>query len=333
MTSDITAEKLCPYCRQSVVPDDATAVVCDTCGVVHHAECWRHFNHCASQGCTGLPAQTVMTPTPGGLMPPPTPEGLIPPPPPGAFIPPPPPMPYQMEQHEQAAALPVPGISLHAALSNGWYLFQQQMGLMIGALVVYMLVIVASAIIPMASLVVVPVMSGGIMIFGLKALYGRNPAIGDLFAGFNQMGPWLGSYYLLSLIGCATMLPMIVAYIYFIVVMVRSGASNPDTMPVTAMVTLAVCYVISLIITAAVFMRWVFVFFLIAEGEGIMDAMRKSAAMTEGRRLQIFGILFVFGLIQLLGMLLLLVGALFATPLTFCAYTCLYNAFKAERTG
>lgn len=32
--------KVCPYCQSPIKPD-AIVVVCNVCGIPHHADCWR----------------------------------------------------------------------------------------------------------------------------------------------------------------------------------------------------------------------------------------------------------------------------------------------------
>ena len=88
---------LCPRCQLPIAPD-APAVICNTCGAVHHGACWASGQPCATPGCPGLSSVTagmiapppVQAPSPAqGPMPMPAPP-IVP-----SAPPPPPPLPGQ----------------------------------------------------------------------------------------------------------------------------------------------------------------------------------------------------------------------------------------------
>ena len=61
---------------------------------------------------------------------------------------------------------------------------------------------------------------------------------------------------------------------------------------------------------------------------GTMDAFRQSAAMTEGRRLQLFWIVFVLGLFAACGFVACGVGILFTMPIAACAFASIYEKLR-----
>lgn len=46
------AAKKCPYCGKEFVQGEDLAQ-CDTCGALHHSECWKKFGSCATFMCIG----------------------------------------------------------------------------------------------------------------------------------------------------------------------------------------------------------------------------------------------------------------------------------------
>ncbi len=46
----MSSRKLCPYCQTEVTPRDEE-VVCPSCQVPHHSECWEENGGCAVYGC------------------------------------------------------------------------------------------------------------------------------------------------------------------------------------------------------------------------------------------------------------------------------------------
>ena len=86
MNSDTIIGKTCPYCQTPIKPS-ATAVVCNACGMPHHAECWRENGRCTTYGCSGSPLSVngIPLPRPAGAMPhAPLAEGRLPAAPPAA---------------------------------------------------------------------------------------------------------------------------------------------------------------------------------------------------------------------------------------------------------
>jgi len=85
-------------------------------------------------------------------------------------------------------------LNIGLAFSSGWALFKEHMGLMIGAGLIYLLIVIVVAligtVIPFAQLLVQAPMTGGFIILTLNlSRYGR-AEIGDLFMGFKSYG-WL----------------------------------------------------------------------------------------------------------------------------------------------
>ncbi len=52
-------EVLCPYCRSGADPAQGDAAVCESCGTLHHAECYAELGKCTILACDGRAATPV----------------------------------------------------------------------------------------------------------------------------------------------------------------------------------------------------------------------------------------------------------------------------------
>ncbi len=63
-------------------------------------------------------------------------------------------------------------------------------------------------------------------------------------------------------------------------------------------------------------------------GLGVGEAMSKSAAMTEGRKLALFGFMVISVILMIIGMIPFGLGLFVVTPIVLLAYAILYNRWK-----
>ncbi|MHB9133848.1 MAG: RING finger protein [Armatimonadota bacterium] len=345
MTETVTTGQQCAFCQQPLKAGVET-VKCGLCGTVQHWDCWQHNGQCVTQGCNGIPqgvaVQEVVPPVRVADTPKAAdtldgaPTGWLPANPhPSSYPPPPPPM-----RMAQPGMPPPPAgkqglilyeVGLGAALSNGWAIFSRYMGISIVVMLLWGVIAVFGSIIPILNILfaylVNPAFMGGLVIFGLKMVNDQNPEVGDLFSGFQQFGRWLGAYWLLMVAYLACSLPLIIFFL--MTSSSRVGSYSPGEFP-AQMIPLMFFWLVTMVVACVVMTRWIFVYFLVAEGYGVIDAFKQSAAMTEGRRLLLFGIAFVLYLIAVLGVLACFVGVLFTAPLALCAFTYIYNAVKVD---
>lgn len=311
MTTDTTSTQLCNSCQTPVAEYDA--VYCRVCGKVHHASCWNDAGHCATPECPGIQAVRMQS----------TGMGLAPPPP---------------VTSARTSYSTIPGfindVGLGACLTNGWNAFRDNMGLCIGTLVIGILLMIPVAIIPIVNILILPVLFGGVVIFGLNVINRNNPGIGDLFAGFQNFGRWLGAILLHGLIMMLPMLPAIAWVVTRTIqtegVATSAGSGTFDVLGAEGPIYYLL-YLGGMAVMYYLQMRWYFYHPLIAEGAGIMEAFGKSVEMTEGIRWRLFGITIVLGLIYLAGFFTC-IGWLFALPLVCLAYISLYIAAKNQQS-
>jgi len=78
-------------------------------------------------------------------------------------------------------------------------------------------------------------------------------------------------------------------------------------------------------------LRFSMVRYAVIEGAGVMESFEKSTALTDGHKWQLLGLFVVFGLVNLIGLLLLGVGLLITVPITAIAAAHVYLKLKAHK--
>lgn len=354
MTTESLGTKQCPRCLLAIT-EVSVVVTCESCGTAYHEECWKEQGGCVAPGCSFAPRASA-APVVGEMI------GAIPPPPPPGFTP----VGVPVE-----GALPVPAdVSLGTAIAYGWNAITRHAGpLLLGALIFGVLHGIL-CIVPGLNFLYIffgmAALQGGTIILAMKALRDDNPQPGDVFAGFTQYGRWMGVFWLFALIGMLCMLPVGITFGITLAATGLAGGglaalgSSADfdsiirTMGPAFAVSVLVMLVM-IVIAIVVMVRWQFVYYLVAEGHGVLEAFGRSAEMTKGLRGRIFGITLVLGLIGGIGAAIIggIIGGIFgaagdgagivlqalasilsslvALPWTLCTLTALYYAVKAQR--
>ncbi|KKW06255.1 MAG: hypothetical protein UY40_C0001G0033 [candidate division CPR1 bacterium GW2011_GWC1_49_13] len=73
-----------------------------------------------------------------------------------------------------------------------------------------------------------------------------------------------------------------------------------------------------------------FPYFIVDRGMGPLEALKASGKATSGVKLKLFGFTILIGLVAMAGMLALLVGLVFATPVCAIAFTYVYRTLSAD---
>ncbi|MHB9026290.1 MAG: RING finger protein [Armatimonadota bacterium] len=301
---------LCLACQHPI--DAGEGTTCPTCGAPHHTACWEKSGGCSAPNCPDRRPIVV-------------PEQTLPPPPP---LPPG----YQAAP-DQMGFTPV-AFDLGSIISTGWAQYMKHwMPLFFGYLIMLVISMVLG-LIPVAgnviSLFITPPLMGGIILISLRAVNNHNPEVGDLFTEFQEYLKWLGVYFLYMAIGLACMVPLGIAAL--VGWLVSRGANiSAVSMPDAMIGPLVVGGIISAVIAIPILLRLMLVYYLAAEGNGVIESFRKSWVMTHGRLLKIFGISFVLGLLSMLGIIACGIGILFTMPFYLSASAAMYNAVKTEQ--
>lgn len=215
-------------------------------------------------------------------------------------------------------------VDLGRAFSVGLDAFKRYPGVTIGAVAIYLVFNAVSNSNPILGffygIFIQPPIVGGLVIFALNVINDRNPTVGDLFAGFQEYGKWMGTYWLLNAITLACCIPGLIV----VGIGVALGLFGEDAfIPVVALAVL-----ISIAVLIAVTLRWAFVYYAAAEGRGTLDAFNRSAELTEGVRPQLLLAMIVLGLFAMCGVFVLVVGVIVTGAIALCAFAAIYRDLR-----
>lgn len=223
-------------------------------------------------------------------------------------------------------------VSLGRAFSAGWASFTKYVGLLIGANLLYMVITFAGEVIPFLNILflalVIPPLTGGLIILSLNAVRGTNPSINDLFAGFKDFGKWLGIYWLFFAVIAAAAIPLgLAALVAFLILEPKGG---PD---IVTQAVMGLGIAITTILVFWLMIRYLFVWFIAAEGGAVVESFRRSAEMTKGIRLKLFGIYFVLMLFTYAGVIACGIGVIVTGIVAALAYAAIYLDLKNQMSG
>ena len=218
-------------------------------------------------------------------------------------------------------------IAIGECISRGWQLVSSNFGLAVGTTAVVWIAMVIAGVIPclgfFISLVVRPVLLGGLFLFFLKLLRNQNAEFGDAFSGFSI------AFLPLFLQGLVSLLITLVAAVpgmvlFWIGGMMSDGYSSGREaiafvlMGIGALVTLPAVIYVSVI--------WIFSLPLIIDKRlDFWPAMELSRKVVQQQFFNVFGLAFLCGLIVFAGMLALCLGIFVALPVAFAAITIAYE--------
>jgi hypothetical protein len=240
------------------------------------------------------------------------------------------------------------GVWSAGCFERGWEVFSKYMGGSIGIVVLFAVIIFAIilfSLIPfigilfgLASMILQPVLLGGLLYYFIKVNRGQNAMVGDLFSGFSRN---FGGLFLVnliqSLIILATMIPGMVLMGIAIGGPIMQAIRTNSELEIGGASVLLVIVGIFLLILPAIYLGvcWAFAIPLAADRRlSFWDAMQTSRKVVNKHWFQLFSFFFVVGIIADLGILLCGVGILFTAPLAICIHMAAYeHLFGARGVG
>ena len=239
------------------------------------------------------------------------------------------------------------GVWSAGCFERGWDVFSKHMGGSIGVSVLFLVIIFAVilfSIIPfigilfsLASMILQPVLLGGLMYFFIKARRNQDPQVGDLFSGFSRNFAGLFLVNLIQgLIIFATMIPGLVMMVIAIGAPLMEAIrtkSAPDFGGASVLLVIAGVFVM---ILPALYLSicWAFALPLAVDRRiGFWQAMQTSRKVVNKHWFQLFFFFIVVGIVAELGILACGVGILFTLPLAFCINMAAYEHLFGARTG
>lgn len=220
-------------------------------------------------------------------------------------------------------------IRLGKCLSDGWQAIGDNMGIAIGTAALYIALSGVAGGTGLGTILAAFPLAGGFTMIYLGLAKHLPADIATLFAGFSSVdnwARWLGVGWLLYLYQTLLTLICIVISGAFIGPGIYLVATHHSLeVGITLIVVGALATILGI---AGYSVRWSFVFLAGAEGATAFDAIRISTELTQGLRWRIFWIMFVLGLINLLGIICAFVGIFLTIPITQAATSSLYIDLK-----
>ena len=233
-------------------------------------------------------------------------------------------------------------LDVSLALSSGWALFKQHMGIMIGAGAIYLAILIAAgvvgAVIPFAQFLVQGPLTGGLIILTLNLSRYDQAEISDLFSGFKNYG-WL---LLLSLVQGAVVVAAIIpgAIVMIVggllpVMQAQQAGGNPE-FGGASIALLIVGFLLFLVLATIAVVLTYFWYFLVADKRGEFgEALAAGYRAGKMNFWSILGLVILFGLIGMVSAIPCGLGLFFAIPWSFAvmakAYEQIFSSSSVTR--
>jgi uncharacterized membrane protein len=223
-----------------------------------------------------------------------------------------------------AAVLSDQPLDISLALSSGWALFKQHMGIMVGAGGIYFGILFAaimvSAVIPFANIFVQGPLTGGLIILTLNLSRYDQAEISDMFLGFKNYG-WL---LLVTLVQGAVIVAAIVPGVIVLVVggllpvMQAQQAGGTPELAGTSIALLIVGFLLLLVLVMIAAVCTYFWLFLVADKRGEFgEALAAGYRAGKMNFWSILGLSILLGLVVMVSAIPCGLGLIFSIPWSF----------------
>ncbi len=197
-------------------------------------------------------------------------------------------------------------------MAQGWRALKGRYGIALGFSLLFALITGAAGSFGVVAMIVLGPFMLGHAVFFLALLRGGRPRVGLMFEGFQNFGPALGTY----------MLMVVFIYLAMFVGMLLGGlagavpglALGGEAGLITAAVIAVFCGVA---VATVIGLRYSQAFYCLADDRslGPLEALRASRALMRGRKLKLFGLQLLMGLILVPASLLTcFIGSLLLAP-------------------
>lgn len=202
-------------------------------------------------------------------------------------------------------------VDIGSCVSRGWALVKANFGVCVGATVLVMLCNQAAGFVPFLGIVLSLMLSGPLMAgldnFFIRLIRGESSGIGDAFSGFSQ------SFWRLCGAGLLFALCVYAWFLPIGIVVAAVPESSSSFLPLV--ITLGALGVIG---AAYMSVSLIFALPLCIDLElGAWDSLRVSRRIVSKHWFAVFGLVFVAGLLSVLGVLACIVGVFFTMPILY----------------
>jgi hypothetical protein len=224
-------------------------------------------------------------------------------------------------------------LDIGGCIGRGWALLQSNFGTLFVASLIYFLIEGAAAalgaipfigpIFSLANWVIVGPLMGGLYWVFIQVNRGQQAGPGDVFAGFQKA---FGNLFLGQLVpGLFAALCMLPALIVGLLTVLPALLKNRQPEP-AMFIPVACVFLVCLLPAIFLTINWMFTLLLVIDkGLGFWPAMGASWKMVRKHWWQVFALMVVVAVLNLVGMALCCVGLLFSMPLTLGAIAQAYE--------
>ena len=209
--------------------------------------------------------------------------------------------------------------SIGKYVARGWDLFKSNAGGFIGYTFLFIIITMTISLIPLLGflimLVIYPTLVIGTEIVGNLISKGQYYQFGDFFKGFDKLGNLLITYVLRMLVMLVIFIPFGLIIGFTVFKDIFTGKVDQINDPLTLLASLGLPMLVMMLIGLYVTLslRWAFYLVYFYNLEPV-DALMKSWKLINKRFFSHLGLVIIFGLITILGTLMLGIGLLVAMP-------------------
>jgi uncharacterized membrane protein len=243
-------------------------------------------------------------------------------------------------------------LDITGCIARGWELVKNNMGVLFVGALVYLLmegaigaltkIPLIGAVFSIANFIIAGPLVGGVLYMFIRAIRSEPAEVGDIFLGFRRA---FGQLFLATLVSSLfigiCLLPFIIMFVVKIFPLfgqlehLQSGAM-PDKETIAALTSVVLTCLPVLLICAipSIYLGvcWKFTLPLIVDRQiNFWTAMNTSRKQVNKHWWQVFGLLILISLLNVVGVLLCCVGALFTVPVGFAALMFAYETIFSER--
>jgi uncharacterized membrane protein len=188
-----------------------------------------------------------------------------------------------------------PNLEVRYVFTRAWEVFRENMGIVFGIVIVQILILGAASFIPLLPLLLAGPLSAGCYYAIVRLVRGEEVEIRDMFDGFKQFGRTFGVYFMYA----------IFVGIGMILLVVPGVIAAIGLMPA--------------------------MYLVLDANYSVGDTLRESWEMTRGYRWSIFVIALVIGLLSIVGLIALIIGAFFVGVYGYVVMATVYDELAQAR--
>jgi uncharacterized membrane protein len=190
-----------------------------------------------------------------------------------------------------------PNLDVGYIFSKSWGVFKDNMGFVLGVLVVQILIVMVSAVIPILPLLISGPLQAGIYLLLVRLVRDEDVALQDMFEGFKEFGRTLGVYWLYSLVVMVGLILLVVPGVVLAI----------GLMPA--------------------------MFLVLDANYGVSDTLQESWEMTRGHKMSLLVLYLAIMGVVILGVLVFVVGAVFAIAFSYVVIATAYDELAQAHLG